>query len=87
MAERKWHKGPPPHVGWWNASSCRLNQSWRWWDGTCWSVCADPYQSAESAAEDARVVCNSALIEWTDYYPEGARVPRINPAATSGQKP
>ena len=78
----KWHKGPPPHVGWWLASVGCIDNIWRWWDGTAWShplgdgaplasvkLCADLYAQYETQKS----------IKWSDYYPENARVPRIDP--------
>lgn len=80
--ELKWHKGPPPHIGWWVASVNRYDDSWRWWDGVAWSYPALPrsprsnvaYSSKHHAPQD-----DQKSIEWSDYYPEGARVPRIDP--------
>ena len=81
MSDRIWHKGPPPHVGWWNASAMHLNDCWRWWDGQIWSEPAYPHQSANSAAVCADLTSERSheSIHWTDYYPENARVPRIDP--------
>lgn len=76
----KWHKGPPPHVGWWNASLNQNPSSWRWWNGTEWSIAARDTRSAHAAAVFART--RSRLlkdIRWTDYYPANARVPRVAP--------
>lgn len=77
---RKWHKGPPPHVGWWNASVNRDPESWRWWDGLEWSMAAFPEDEERVAAREAfaKTTTNS-LIEWTTYWPKNARVPRIKP--------
>ena len=33
----KWHKGPPPSVGWWPASTQRVGKIYRWWNGEYWS--------------------------------------------------
>ena len=80
MTKRKWHKGPPPHIGWWNASACRVEDSWRWWNGVRWSWFARSYYSAKMAAESAAVQSEIiTIIEWTDYWPENARVPRVKP--------
>lgn len=78
MNQRIWHKGPPPHVGWWNASNNRIEDEWRWWNGFRWSWFAREYHNAKMAAESASVHSEIiTLIEWTDYWPENARVPRI----------
>jgi len=75
-----WHKGAPPHVGWWNASTHKDPDIWRWWDGERWT--AGRYYKAppEFAAVDevGRASCPGG-IEWTHAYPENARVPRIDP--------
>lgn len=76
---RTWHKGPPPHVGWWNASSRRLPDYWRWWDGAAWSGSAMGTDSATDALEWALHPGSPIGIEWSDYYPADARVPRLNP--------
>lgn len=81
-----WRKGPPPHVGWWNASLIRdARQSWRWWDGECWSASAAPYNTAEEAGRFAAWPGGRQdAIEWTLYWPEGARVPRAQPGQVAG---
>lgn len=72
---RIWHSGPPPHVGWWNASYFDDYKLWRWWDGERWSRINNP---------DAKVLVVNTYylpdeIRWNDYYPANARVPRVNP--------
>jgi hypothetical protein len=80
VAERVWHCGAPPHIGWWNASRCDEKNEWRWWDGEQWSLNTHDYDNAFSAAQAAKIAADyQYTIEWTDYYPENARVPRINP--------
>ena len=80
MKDRKWHKGPPPHIGWWNASDARLNKMWRWWNGEfgCRGVTktASGLQARQAAAHK-EYPCFP--IEWTTYYPKRARVPRRAP--------
>lgn len=78
---RKWHKGPPPHVGWWNASDCRNPRAWRWWNGKSWTGLTFAWEGASAAAYAATRREYRTEIEWTDYYPADARVPRINPEA------
>jgi hypothetical protein len=81
-AERVWHRGPPPHIGWWNASRTKNNKSWRWWDGEQWSLSVYDDQSLAVALDCAKYVTFFHVrdqVEWTYYYPENARVPRINP--------
>lgn len=80
MKKRVWHKGPPPHVGWWNASILCDPCAWRWWNGERWSKVAYCGESAKEAGVSAKLTGdNDYFIEWTDYYPENARVPRIDP--------
>ncbi len=83
MTTRKWHSGPPPHIGWWSSSSAlRLSGLWRWWDGKRWSIAVAWYDDAKYAADSAGCPSTAEYIEWTDYYPKNARVPRINPEKT-----
>lgn len=71
---RIWRDGPPPSVGWWNASIKRDSTSWRWWDGKQWSHPAYPEYSPTYAAQMAGEKHKSeAGIEWNDYWPENAR--------------
>lgn len=79
MTERVWNDGPPPHVGWWNASANKFGSIWRWWDGAHWSKPAFQEMSAEQAGEQAVVHAASDDIPWIRRWPEGARVPRVNP--------
>ncbi|WP_353191375.1 hypothetical protein [Pandoraea pnomenusa] len=80
LKPRTWHKGPPPHVGWWNASLYQSLDVWRWWDGEQWSSEAYDDEDEQMAEFWARLPSGSQdLIEWTDYWPENARVPRVDP--------
>jgi hypothetical protein len=79
---RIWNDGPPPHVGWWNASNNKQPDAWRWWFGFSWSkdVCSvsSPIQVVRAAAQQS---WQQSAIQWSDYWPENARVPRIDPRA------
>jgi hypothetical protein len=80
--EAKWHSGPPPHVGWWNASVGCDPEVWRWWNGWRWSLPATPITSPLSARNAATMSASqptNLCIQWRHYYPANARVPRINP--------
>lgn len=81
--KRNWKSGPPPHAGWWNASVSRDSESWRWWNAAgYWSSAAFSYMSPERAATFAPHPAAShhvKFIQWNDYWPEGARVPRVDP--------
>ncbi len=80
MTDRVWHKGPPPHVGWWNASRSGNTSVWRWWDGRRWSMEVWDDESGRRAKKLAKVEAPEQFtIEWSDYWPENARVPRIDP--------
>jgi hypothetical protein len=63
-----WHKGPPPSIGWWPASSCRDKECLRWWDGKHWGgPCykGEPRWSIEREASH-KVVRFTDEIEWTE---------------------
>ena len=79
---RIWRNGKPPHAGWWNASTHRDPEAWRWYDGKQWGETARPWYSAVAAKSQAlgsAPTWAAKRMEWTDYWPEGARVPRIDP--------
>lgn len=79
MSDRTWHKGPPPHIGWWNASSIQSPYAWRWWDGKNWSWPAHSEWPVELAVNQTLKLETGAEIKWSGRWPEGARVPRIDP--------
>ena len=86
MSARTWHSGPPPHVGWWNASIMLIEDAWRWWDGDRWSRAVYENESANDAAHSASLPAaepRNESIKWTDYYPKNARVSRIDPAVAA----
>jgi hypothetical protein len=80
-----WHAGPPPHIGWWNASVCSDLEAWRWWDGTRWSKAAYPdefwgLEEIQMWAETPASEEHQQRVRWTHLWPDNALVPRINPA-------
>lgn len=84
MTRRVWHKGPPPHVGWWNARLALLSceDKWGWWDGKGWSTFAYLSLSADQVggrASEKGAIYSGPGVEWCDYWPENARVPRVKP--------
>lgn len=82
MNKIKWSYGEPPHVGWWNASFAQSHDSWRFWDGKSWSCAAHPHYNAKMARDSAKEKSAfNRIIQWCDYWPKNARVPRINPEA------
>jgi uncharacterized protein YeaO (DUF488 family) len=86
MSKRTWNKGYPPFTGWWCTKIGPIADLWRWFDAEkrTWSISAATFYTAEMAArcaaEDALAL--SDLIEWTNYWPKNARVPRIDPRRT-----
>ena len=80
MTKIKWHSGPPLHVGWWRVESgWRRVPSWRWWNGNEWSLSATSRDSPQVAGRAAGIAVCNTTIRWCDYWPENARVPRIDP--------
>jgi hypothetical protein len=78
----KWHKGPPPHIGWWNASVSKYCKTgWRWWNGVYWSAASFPHNTIKEVAENAKIGIHhgNEHIKWTTYWPKNARVPRVKP--------
>jgi hypothetical protein len=72
-----WHKGPPPSIGWWPASTRRNPDTLRWWNGVWWSVrCISDYEM-QTVAIGATVKSQfQDEIEWTGRpasWPERAR--------------
>ena len=79
MTALTWHKGPPPHVGFW--FTCTTNGAyWRWWNMS-WSIPISTLTKPEHVAFQASLEAYDASlpIEWCYYWPENARVARINP--------
>ena len=80
-AGSKWRTGKPLHAGWWLTRLGYSKAEWRWWDGERWSVACSPSSGAENAAAAACFACDaSSAVTWCMDWPEGARVPRVNPA-------
>lgn len=77
--KRVWHSGPPPHVGWWQASGSRNPQLWRWWNGTNWSLPVMKDYCDEWLQEAVKSPTVLMNILWNDYWPADARVPRLAP--------
>lgn len=80
IALRTWYKKPPPHIGWWNASTARLHYVWRWWNGQNWSLPVHENAPLDEVEYCVKIKDDPVYeMEWSDYYPENARVPRISP--------
>jgi len=76
MSKRVWKSGPPPHVGWWEASHYKYIGMWRYWNGKKWSFWYGKY---EIPPKKPPINVNQVIF-WNDYYPKNARVPRIDPS-------
>lgn len=76
---RVWHSGPPPHVGWWQASASWNPRLWRWWNGTYWSLPVRKDDCAREVEFASKTETPIRGIEWNDYWPTNARVPRLAP--------
>lgn len=75
----KWHKKPPPHIGWWNtAISCTKRDShkkvWRWWNGKYWSAPALPNNSMAIVKYAATIksLTPTEKLYWNNYWPDSA---------------
>jgi hypothetical protein len=78
--KRVWHSGPPPHIGWWNASHWKNPNQWRWWNGKHWSAFAYDTDTANIVSYISLVQgVHTEHIKWTNYWPNNARVKRIKP--------
>jgi hypothetical protein len=81
--DREWHTGPPPHVGWWltDYKAEEKYPCWRWWNGFEWSIPSYSHLDAEVAAAYASIPASRGIadLNWCDYWPENARVPRVDP--------
>jgi hypothetical protein len=85
--ETEFHEGPPPYPGWWLASvKTFVNETsnmWGFWNGSTWSIFCSKDMTANTAGNRAGCVGSFGgdfrHIIWSNYYPENARVPRIDP--------
>ena len=66
----KWHRGPPPDIGWWPASLMRDPKRLRYWDGKGWSVFVEHTSTAEEASQRAATVWSVGAdsMVWTDRW-------------------
>ena len=80
VAARKWRIGPPPHAGWWKTRKGMSGAEWRWWDGAAWSFPVCSRAQAPAIAKAMRQWRDVVAIVWCWDWPDGARVPRVNPA-------
>ena len=64
----KWHKGPPPSVGWWPASANNPPEDgwYRWFDGEVWSLPSGRWNTPKEAAGYAsEPSAFSEFVQWT----------------------
>ena len=79
MSKVIWHKGPPPSIGWWPASTARHLDMFRWWDGKYWSIplrSLDSRKDAGTRAKSTEYQCFQSGIEWRNWpanWPERSR--------------
>jgi hypothetical protein len=77
VSDGKWHKGPPPSVGWWPASANRIESLICFWDGAQWSAACSPSMTAEYAAHRAATKHpHSKYVAWRhrpDNWPEWSK--------------
>ena len=79
-AGSKWRTGKPLHAGWWLTRLGYSKAAWRWWDGARWSLPSSSSNSAVDAAAVAQFASSTSFaMAWCMDWPEGARVPRIDP--------
>jgi hypothetical protein len=66
----KWHKGPPPAIGWWPASITQDMHCLRWWDGKAWSRVAYSHETKAVAKRSASIksIYEPHEIEWADRW-------------------
>lgn len=77
MKKTVWHKGPPPSVGWWPASRYKIFGSYRWWNGSAWSVAVfESYNKISVSRASKLKAIGQREIKWTerpDDWPEWSR--------------
>ena len=68
---KKWHKGPPPAIGWYVAGCFDRDKDFlRWWDGTAWSIPVYKGTSRREASADAKI--RSAMQDWIEWKEQPA---------------
>lgn len=66
----KWHKGPPPSIGWWPAGITKQIDLLRWWNGEYWSVPVWCRSDERDAGRSAAYYADSGQdkIRWTERW-------------------
>jgi hypothetical protein len=76
MKDNKWHKGPPPSVGWWPASFSKNDANIRWWNGENWSFAASVAFDRGEVNKIANQISKIKNIYWKhrpDSWPERSK--------------
>ena len=68
-----------PRAGWWKTRKGMSGAEWRWWDGAAWSWPVASNAGDAAIAKAMRPWLDAAAIVWCWDWPDGARVPRIDP--------
>lgn len=81
MSNRKWNKGKPPFDGWWNVKTDEWDEVGEFWSFYCHGVWHSIVCEGDNFRRWAmqKTSFDQGDFEWCDYWPENARVPRINP--------
>lgn len=88
------HDGFPPFRHWWWTEANGYLQTQhprfralRWFDGQSWSVAGDMEWTAEIAGKfaDRKAPTGAYPIRWSWYWPENAKVQRIDPRPVSAR--
>ena len=76
-----WKKGAPPHIGVWFCRTIGTEPKWRWWSGEFWSVWNNENAQPHEVERDFNrgSIFDVREIFWSFYWPENARVARVNP--------
>ncbi len=84
-------EGTPPFPGWWltqSGANPLISINWRWWNGSDWSMPADPSMDSEEAEYWARRTVPptrvgshvyTPMIGWCWYWPSYSKVLRAFP--------
>lgn len=62
-----WRSGPPPCVGWWNASTRRDPQVRRYWNGKRWSRCVMVGVTSDVLTEHLKTFAASRFAQTSEW--------------------
>lgn len=86
---KSWHNCPPPFIGWWWTTVNNQWQSWRWWDGTAWSLGITEKEEEKVSIDTVSwrafhpTEHDTSRIWWSWVWPSNARVGRLLPLETT----